>query len=166
LDKAIPTASRRRRPATDLEGFDRVTSGIGRYEGEDADDVDEDEEEVNCKPIMHQCRMLRIEGIVGLTWEPVISTGMRWSMATIQIRMRKNKHHKPMMDQRRMWRTDGILGVTSVSNGSKPLERFRVRVGTGIEPLQRVLPHEKPGPLLLGRFPPENPAMASPGFSL
>ena len=113
MDKAIPTASRRRRPATDLEGFDRVTSGIGRYEGEDADDVDEDEEEVNCKPIMHQCRMLRIEGIVGLTWEPVISTGMRWSMATIQIRMRKNKHHKPMMDQRRMWRTD--LGTSDVN---------------------------------------------------
>jgi len=26
---------------------------------------------------------------------------------------------------------------TSVSNGSNPLERFRVRVGTGTEPLQR-----------------------------
>jgi len=34
--------------------------------------------------------------------------------------------------------------VVSVSNGSNPLERFRVRVGTGTEPWQRFLPHENP----------------------
>ena len=55
---------------------------------------------------------------------------------------------------------------SSVGNSSKPLERFRARVGTGTEPLQWVLPHEKPGPLLLGRFPPENLALASPAFLL
>ena len=34
----------------------------------------------------------------------------------------------------------------SVSNGSKSAGRFRVRVGTELEPLQRVLPHEKTEP--------------------
>ena len=33
-------------------------------------------------------------------------TGMS---ATMQMRMRRNKHRKPMMDQRRMWRTEGIV---------------------------------------------------------
>jgi hypothetical protein len=37
-----------------------------------------------------------------------------------------------------------VLYVPSVSNGSNPLARFRVRVGTGTEPLQRFLPHENP----------------------
>jgi len=45
--------------------------------------------------------MWRTEGIVGLTWEPVMSTGMSVRMATM--------HRKPMMDQRRMWRTKGIV---------------------------------------------------------
>jgi hypothetical protein len=60
------------------------------------------------KPMMDQRRMWRTEGIVGLTWEPVMSTGMRARMATIQMRKRRNKHSKPMMDQCRMWRTEGI----------------------------------------------------------
>jgi len=40
----------------------------------------------------------------GLTWEPVMSTGMRARMATMQM-MRK-KHRNPTMDQRTMWRTE------------------------------------------------------------
>jgi len=44
---AIPTASRRRRPATELKRFDLGTSDVDGYEGEDGDDadVDADEEE-------------------------------------------------------------------------------------------------------------------------
>jgi len=34
-----------------------------------------------------------------------MSTGMSGRMATMRMRMRRNKHHKPMMDQCRMWRT-------------------------------------------------------------
>jgi hypothetical protein len=45
---AIPTASRRQRPATDLARFDLETSDVAGYEGEDGDDAaadaDEDEE--------------------------------------------------------------------------------------------------------------------------
>ena len=33
-------------------------------------------------------------------------TGMS---ATMQMRMRKNKHRKLMTDQHRMWRTEGIV---------------------------------------------------------
>jgi hypothetical protein len=39
---AIPTASRRRRPATELERFDLGTSDVDGYEGEDGDDADAD----------------------------------------------------------------------------------------------------------------------------
>jgi hypothetical protein len=42
---AIPTASRRRRAATELERFDLGTSDADVYEGEDGDDADADEEE-------------------------------------------------------------------------------------------------------------------------
>jgi hypothetical protein len=44
---AIPTASRRRRPATELERYDLGTSDLDGYEGEDGDyaDADADEEE-------------------------------------------------------------------------------------------------------------------------
>ena len=35
--------------------------------------------------------------------------GMSARMATMWIRMRRNKHRKPMMDQHRMWRTEGIV---------------------------------------------------------
>jgi len=42
---AIPTASRRRRAATELERFDLGTSDVDGYEGEDGDDPDADEEE-------------------------------------------------------------------------------------------------------------------------
>jgi len=50
----------------------------------------------------------------GLTWEPVMSTGVRARMATVRMRMRmrRSNHHKSMMDQRRMWRTD--LGPSDV----------------------------------------------------
>jgi len=41
---AIPTASRRRRPATELERFDLGTSDVDGYEGEDGDNVYADEE--------------------------------------------------------------------------------------------------------------------------
>jgi len=44
-----------------------------------------------------------------LTLEPVMSTGIRARMATMRMRMRRNKHCKPMMDQCRMWRTEGIV---------------------------------------------------------
>jgi hypothetical protein len=40
----IPTASRRRRPATELERFDLGTSDVDGYEGEDGDNADADEE--------------------------------------------------------------------------------------------------------------------------
>jgi len=42
---AIPTASWRRRPATELEMFDLGTSDVDRYEGEDGDDADADADE-------------------------------------------------------------------------------------------------------------------------
>jgi hypothetical protein len=42
---AIPTASRRRRPATELERFDLGSSDVNRYEGADGDDVDADADE-------------------------------------------------------------------------------------------------------------------------
>jgi hypothetical protein len=42
---AIPTASRRRRTATELERLDLGTSDVDGYEGDDGDDADADEEE-------------------------------------------------------------------------------------------------------------------------
>jgi hypothetical protein len=42
---AIPTASRRRRAATELERFDNRTSDVDWYEGDDGDNADADEEE-------------------------------------------------------------------------------------------------------------------------
>ena len=53
------------------------------------------------KPMMDQRRMWKTKGIVDLTWEPVMSTGMSARMVAM--------HCKPMMDQRRMWRTKGIV---------------------------------------------------------
>jgi hypothetical protein len=41
---AIPTTSRRRRAATELERFDMGTSDVDRYEGKDGNDADEKEE--------------------------------------------------------------------------------------------------------------------------
>ena len=41
---AIPPASQRRRPATELERFDLGTSDVNRYEGEDGNDADADED--------------------------------------------------------------------------------------------------------------------------
>jgi len=59
--------------------------------------------------MMDQRRMWRTEGIVGLSREPVMLTGMSARLATMRMWMRWNKHCKPMMDQRRMWRTKGIV---------------------------------------------------------
>jgi len=42
---SIPTASRQRRPATELERFDLGTSDVDGYEGEDGDDADADADE-------------------------------------------------------------------------------------------------------------------------
>jgi len=42
---AIPTTSRRQRPATELERFDLGTSNVDGYVGDDGDDADADEEE-------------------------------------------------------------------------------------------------------------------------
>jgi hypothetical protein len=39
-------------------------------------------------------------------------TGMRARMATMRMRMRRNRHRKPMIDQCRMCRTEGIAGLT------------------------------------------------------
>jgi len=50
----------------------------------------------------------------GLTWEPVMLTGMRVRMVMMQ--MRRKTHRKPMMDQHRMWRTEGIV-LESVNIG-------------------------------------------------
>jgi hypothetical protein len=58
------------------------------------------------------------------------------------------------------------IGKSSVSNGSNPLVRFRVRVGTGTEPWQRFYHMKNPHRWHLGRFPPQNPAIASPDVSL
>ena len=41
---AIPTASRRRRAATELERFDLGSSDVDGYEGEDGDDADAEED--------------------------------------------------------------------------------------------------------------------------
>jgi len=48
----------------------------------------------------------------GLSWEPVMSTGVRARMAMIHMRMRKKQNRKPMMDQHRMRRPDGRVDST------------------------------------------------------
>jgi len=45
----------------------------------------------------------------GMTWEPVMSKGMRATMATLGMQMRRQTHRKLMMDQCRIWRTEGIV---------------------------------------------------------
>jgi hypothetical protein len=42
---AIPSASHRQRPMTDLERFDLGARDVNGYQGEDYDDADADEEE-------------------------------------------------------------------------------------------------------------------------
>ena len=67
--------------------------------------------------MMDQRRMWNTDGIVVLTWEPVmstsisgrVSTSISAQMLTMWMRRRRNKHCKPMMDHRRMWRTEGIV---------------------------------------------------------
>jgi len=55
--------------------------------------------------------------------------------------------------------------VTSVSNSSNPQEQFRVRVGTGTEPFQWVLPHENPDHGNWTSFTTKNPAFQPPRFA-
>ena len=59
-----------------------------------------------------------------------------------------------------------IFHGVSVSNGSKLLEWFRVRVGTGTEPWQGFSHMKNPDRWHLGRFSPQNPAFASPDVLL
>jgi len=54
--------------------------------------------------------------------------------------------------------------LTSVCNGSNPLERFRVRVGTGPEQLQQALPHENPDRCNWAGFTPKSPAFQHHNF--
>jgi len=61
------------------------------------------------KPMMEEHRLWRTEGILDVIWEPVMSKGLRASVAMMRMQMRRNKHFKPMMDQHRMWRTKGIV---------------------------------------------------------
>jgi len=53
--------------------------------------------------------MWMMEGILGLTYEHVMKTGMSARMAIMQIRMGTIKHRQPMMDRRSMWRTEDIV---------------------------------------------------------
>ena len=53
--------------------------------------------------------MWKSEGILGMTWKPVILTGIRVEIATVRIGMRRKKHCKQMMNQCRMWRTQSIV---------------------------------------------------------
>jgi hypothetical protein len=48
---------------------------------------------------------------IGLTWEAVMSTGIRARMVTIRMLMWKKIHHKLFMDHRIMWTTDSIVGL-------------------------------------------------------
>ena len=59
-----------------------------------------------------------------------------------------------------------FVTMYSVSNGSNPLERFRVMVGTGTKPWQPFYHIYSPDRWYLGRFPPQDPASASPDVSL
>jgi hypothetical protein len=56
-----------------------------------------------------------------------MSTGMSARMATMQMRIRRNKHHQPMMDQRRLWGTEGIIGDVDGGVGKRlpPLHTHR-----------------------------------------
>jgi hypothetical protein len=54
-------------------------------------------------------RICRTEAMVGLSWVTRMPTGVSVRMATVQMRMRRNKCHKLNMDQCRMWRTEGIV---------------------------------------------------------
>jgi hypothetical protein len=48
----------------------------------------------------------------GLTWDPVMSTGITAKTVMMQMCMLicRKKHRKPMKDQRRMWRIEVIVG--------------------------------------------------------
>jgi len=61
------------------------------------------------KPMMDQCRIWITKGMVGLTWEPVMSMDMMERIATLRMRMRRKMHCKPVMHQQRIWRTEGIV---------------------------------------------------------
>jgi hypothetical protein len=57
------------------------------------------------KPMMDQHTMYMTERTVGLSWEPVMSKGMRARMLTTWLRSKK--YRKLMMDPPRNWRTEG-----------------------------------------------------------
>jgi hypothetical protein len=61
---------------------------------------------------------------------------------------------------------ESIILSGTVSNGSNLLEQFWVRVGTGIELLQRLYYMKTPDSLHLGRVPPHNQAFECYDFSL
>jgi len=44
-----------------------------------------------------------------LTWEPVMPTGMRVTMAMMQMLTRWKKHHNPKLGRPTMWRNEGII---------------------------------------------------------
>jgi hypothetical protein len=61
------------------------------------------------KPMMDQRRMWRTQGIVGLSEEQVLSTGICGGIATLRMQMKRNMQRKPVMYQSRMSRTEGII---------------------------------------------------------
>jgi hypothetical protein len=65
---AIPTASRRQRPATELDRFDLGTSDVDRYEGEDRDDADADADEEEESLQVDDGSMHNVEDRPGTQW--------------------------------------------------------------------------------------------------
>jgi len=76
----------------------------------------------------------------GLTWVPVISKGMRATIAMMEIWMRKKNHRNTIIDQRRMWRTEGIVGLAWEPVMSTSM---RVKMAT-MRMLMRRKKHRKP----------------------
>jgi len=85
-----------------------------------------------CKPLMDQRRMWRAAGTVGLTCEPVMSTGLSARMTTMRIQMRRENHSKLTMNQHRMWRTVGIV-LESVNIGQYISDRQNTTMGKQIQ---------------------------------
>ena len=63
----------------------------------------------HCKPMIDQRRMLRTEGILSLTWEPLMSTNIMARVGMLRMWMRRKMQSKSMMHRCRMWRTEGIV---------------------------------------------------------
>jgi len=74
------------------------------------DSDDEDDERDDCDPIPTASRRRQLATeLERFDVTPVMSIGMKATMATMRMLMRRKKHHKSLMDQRRMWRTEGIV---------------------------------------------------------